>query len=118
MNNPIIEIKTQEDLRILFIIINILLYQADLKLEKATINKEKTPAFSKYIYTLSTITSTVITLYYIYIAYTKYKKDTKEEDINVDKIKLFAYLLSLISLLIFLYTQLTEKEVETDETIL
>ena len=48
----------------------------------------------------------------------KYKNDTKNEDLETDKIKIFAYLLSLVSLLIFLYTQLTEKVTETDETLL
>ena len=48
----------------------------------------------------------------------KYKNDTKDEDLETDKIKIFAYLLSLVSLLIFLYTQLTEKVTETDETLL
>ncbi len=118
MNNPIVEIKAQEDLRILFIIVNIMLYLADLKLEEATQKGQKAPSFSKYIYIFSTITSTAVTLYYIYISYEKYKNDTKDEDLETDKIKIFAYLLSLVSLLIFLYTQLTEKVTETDETLL
>lgn len=118
MNNPIVEIKAQENLRILFIVVNIMLYLADLKLEEATLKEQKAPIFSKYIYIFSTITSTVVTLYYIYISYEKYKKDTKDIDLETDKIKIFAYLLSLVSLLIFLYTQLTEKATETDETIL
>lgn len=118
MNNPIVEIKAQEDLRILFIIVNILLYLADLKLEEAPQKGQKAPSFSKYIYIFSTITSTAVTLYYIYISYEKYKNDTKDEDLETDKIKIFAYLLSLVSLLIFLYTQLTQKVTETDETLL
>ena len=70
MNNPIIEIKAQENLKILFIIVNIMLYLADLKLEEATQKGQKAPSFSKYIYIFSTITSTAVTLYYIYISST------------------------------------------------
>ena len=45
MNNPIIEIKAQENLKILFIIVNIMLYLADLKLEEATQKDKKRQVF-------------------------------------------------------------------------
>ena len=78
MNNPIIEIKAQENLKILFIIVNIMLYLADLKLEEATQKGQKAPSFSKYIYIFFFFFSTDVTLYYIYIFYYKYKIYTND----------------------------------------
>lgn len=108
-------LHVQEKIRILFVILNIFAWIADLNIETLILNKDKSNInFSRNIYIIILICSILVTLYYWYLNYQEIqsKNDT---DPNLE-IRNVAYIISILSLLMLLYVQITDKNLFVEET--
>lgn len=112
MNNEMNNIKTihtQEKIRILFIILNLLALYADAEVEKSLKNKGTgNTNLSNKIYLGITLVNVLVLIYYILInnkALNEAKENNKST--NIFEIKNTAFTLSIIAVVLFIYVQLT-----------
>lgn len=108
-------LHVQEEIRILFIILNVFAWVADFNIETSILNKDKSNInFSRNIYIIILICSVLVTLYYWYLNYQEMQSKS-ENDPNLG-IRNVAYIISILSLLMLLYVQITDKSLFIEET--
>lgn len=108
-------LHVQEEIRILFIILNVFAWVADFNIETSILNKDKSNInFSRNIYIIILICSILVTLYYWYLNYQEMQSKS-ENDPNLG-IRSVAYIISILSLLMLLYVQITDKSLFIEET--
>lgn len=108
-------LHVQEEIRILFIILNVFAWVADFNIETSILNKDKSNInFSRNIYIIILICSILVTLYYWYLNYQEMQSKS-ENDPNLG-IRNVAYIISILSLLMLLYVQITDKSLFIEET--
>lgn len=108
-------LHVQEEIRILFIILNVFAWVADFNIETSILNKDKSNInFSRNIYIIILICSILVTLYYWYLNYQEMQSKS-ENDPNLG-IRNIAYIISILSLLMLLYVQITDKSLFIEET--
>lgn len=107
-------LKTQEDIRILFIILNVFAWLADKNIEDSVTNKTSNNLkLSRDIYIVILIISILITAYYWYINYKGLEENNNNNTFNIRNI---AYIISIVSLLMLLYVQITDTSLLVEET--
>ncbi len=108
-------LHVQEEIRILFVILNVFAWVADFNIETSILNKDKSNInFSRNIYIIILICSILVTLYYWYLNYQEMQSKS-ENDPNLG-IRNVAYIISILSLLMLLYVQITDKSLFIEET--
>lgn len=108
-------LHVQEEIRILFVILNVFAWVADFNIETSILNKDKSNInFSRNIYIIILICSILVTLYYWYLNYQKMQSKS-DNDPNLG-IRNVAYIISILSLLMLLYVQITDKSLFIEET--
>ena len=108
-------LHVQEEIRILFVILNVFAWVADFNIETSMLNKDKSNInFSRNIYIIILICSILVTLYYWYLNYQKMQSKS-DNDPNLG-IRNVAYIISILSLLMLLYVQITDKSLFIEET--
>ena len=108
-------LHVQEEIRILFVILNVFAWVADFNIETSILNKDKSNInFSRNIYIIILICSVLVTLYYWYLTYQEMQSKS-ENDPNLG-IRNVAYIISILSLLMLLYVQITDKSLFIEET--
>ena len=108
-------LRVQEEIRILFVILNVFAWVADFNIETSILNKDKSNInFSRNIYIIILICSVLVTLYYWYLNYQEMQSKS-ENDPNLG-IRNVAYIISILSLLMLLYVQITDKSLFIEET--
>lgn len=108
-------LHVQEEIRILFVILNVFAWVADFNIETSILNKDKSNInFSRNIYIIILICSILVTLYYWYLNYQEMQSKS-DNDPNLG-IRNVAYIISILSLLMLLYVQITDKSLFVEET--
>ncbi len=108
-------LHVQEEIRILFVILNVFAWVADFNIETSILNKDKSNInFSRNIYIIILICSILVTLYYWYLNYQEMQSKS-DNDPNLG-IRNVAYIISILSLLMLLYVQITDKSLFIEET--
>ena len=108
-------LHVQEEIRILFVILNVFAWVADFNIETSILNKDKINInFSRNIYRIILICSILVTLYYWYLNYQE-MQSKNDNDPNLG-IRNVAYIISILSLLMLLYVQITDKSLFVEET--
>lgn len=108
-------LHVQEEIRILFVILNVFAWVADFNIETSILNKNKGNInFSRNIYIIILICSILVTLYYWYLNYQEMQSKS-DNDPNLG-IRNVAYIISTLSLLMLLYVQITDKSLFVEET--
>ena len=116
--NNIEVIQTQEKIRILFIILNLLALYADKEIEKSLKTGENgNTSLSNQIYLGITIVNVFVLLYYIWLNNISLNESEKNnKDTNIFEIKNIAFILSITAVILFIYVQLISSEQNNVDT--